>query len=118
MDKKIVENSLSETLMSIVLLSLQFLLKLYSKLLNIGQILDKYKRIFINSHLPDFSKKKFIHIFFPIRFSENLNFRAKALKGFLHRKLTFDMLQSTKKYEKIYYILCGVKMFQTKDINI
>ena len=28
-----------------------------------------------------------------------------GLKGFLHRKLTFDMLWSIKKYEEIYYTL-------------
>ena len=39
---------------------------------------------------------------------ENLVFEVcliSVLKGFLHRKLTFDMLLSIKKYEKMYYTL-------------
>ena len=37
--------------------------------------------------------------------SENI---VMALKGFLHRKLTFDILLSIKKYEKMYYTLFRV----------
>ena len=53
------------------------------------------------------------------RYKYQFNYTQKFnLKGFLHRKLTFDMLLSITKYEKMRIVPQGVKMFQTKVIDI